>query len=784
MASDTHSRPSMNSPKSFTSACISIALLAAANLVLSAALQAGVVASWDFGTGSPAPVAGIAGVQVDYLPNTAIYQYVGGPSNPAQLAFGTTDSFGISRLSGAPATVMKIPDMRAAQVPAVGLMASFPKVANGLLPDGSAATKLNRYTFLADILVPAVSFTGAPAYLDLFQPRGNADGALFLNKVRQDVGAATSYGGHLDADRWYRLAMVMRLDAPTSESRYEVYVDGQKIGGIVPDQIVVSSQRDQDLKDRDLIVDGGWSLGTAADSLPGLAGNRSAFFAFNDNNSEVGELYAASMQFHDVAFSAAEIAALGGANPGPIQPVPEPSAAAIAAAAAAGLVISRRRFALASTAAAAGIISGAACGQEAAVERADMLSEYVGGRDPSTSFTPIADGQVAGGRWRTGRLVSQTWQGRPWTHELSMFLPGDMRRTGHGLLWVDGGSQPNLPAEGLREPTESIRILAAAANATGLPAAVVRQVPFQPMFDGLREDGLISHTFVEYVRTGDPSWPLLLPMVKSVAEAMTAVTADAKEQWDISLEEFVVAGASKRGWTTWLTAAVDDRVAGIVPMVIDMLSLSQHLQLQVDSFGGLSEKLHDYTSRGIDRLLTTPRGRELVEIVDPYAYRDRLTLPKIIALGTNDPYWPLESLDLYYDGLPGPRWVSYCPNADHSLPAARILGLVAGLGRHVAGIESMPVVDWRFDEAGPDAAVVVRCERRPDQIRLWSAASESRDFRSARWSQTPIDGAGPEWRAALSVPASGYRAALVELEFDREPVSLALTTGVHVSRAV
>ena len=39
-----------------------------------------------------------------------------------------------------------------------------------------------------------------------------------------------------------------------------------------------------------------------------------------------------------------------------------------------------------------------------------------------------------------------------------------------------------------------------------------RQVPFQPMFDGLKEDDLIAHTFVEFARPGDASWPLLLPM--------------------------------------------------------------------------------------------------------------------------------------------------------------------------------------------------------------------------------------------------------------------------------
>jgi PhoPQ-activated pathogenicity-related protein len=443
--------------------------------------------------------------------------------------------------------------------------------------------------------------------------------------------------------------------------------------------------------------------------------------------------------------------------------------------------VSRRGFTAGCLGAAAGIVGRPA---SAAVGAAtDALADYVATPDPTTRFTALAEGDAAGGQWRTGRLVSQTWRGLPWTHELTVFLPKGARGAGRALLWIDGGSADAIPSDDLRAPTDALRPLAAVATAAGLPAAVVRQVPYQPLFDGMQEDRLIAHTFVEYARTGDASWPLLLPMVKAAAEAMTAVVGVAREHWGRAIDEFVVTGASKRGWTTWLTAAADRRVAGIVPMVIDMLSLEEHTKLQVASFGAMSDKLHDYTSRGIDRLLATPRGRALVEIVDPYAYRERLALPKIIALGTNDPYWPLGALDLYYDGLPGPRWVSYAPNAGHGLPATRVGGLVAALGRHVAGLERLPVVDWRFDVDGAGAAAVVRSDAGPARVLVWTASSASRDFRAARWSSKVVEGAGPEWRASIAPPAAGLVAGLVELQFDRQPLPLVLTSGVRVVAA-
>lgn len=427
---------------------------------------------------------------------------------------------------------------------------------------------------------------------------------------------------------------------------------------------------------------------------------------------------------------------------------------------------------------------GRAAGDAATVAVADILADYVAAADPSTAVVGLGAGAAHGGRWRACRLTSQTWKDVAWEHELLLFVPDDAPAAGRMLLWIDGGSSGGVPRDDVTTAPERLEALAAVAGAAGLPAALVRQVPFQPMFGDLREDGLIAHTFAEFVTSGDPSWPLLLPMVKAAVEAMNAAAAEADEHWGLGIEEFVVTGASKRGWTTWLSAAVDARVRGIVPAVIDMLSLADHVRLQVASFGRLSEELGDYASRGLEQLLGTPRGRDLVRIVDPFAYRDRYTMPKVIALGTNDPYWPLEACDLYFDRLPGPRWVSYAPNAGHGLPPRRVAGLVAALGRHVAGFEPLPELEWSFTPAAAGGTEVrVRTAAEPDRVTLWTAAAPARDFRGATWSARSLPAAGPEWAEAIPAPASGCAAGLVEFEFDRPGGPLALTTGVKVVAA-
>src|SRR5438309_10303720 len=105
---------------------------------------------------------------------------------------------------------------------------------------------------------------------------------------------------------------------------------------------------------------------------------------------------------------------------------------------------------------------------------------------------------------------------------------------------------------------------------------------------------------------------------------MDTVQAFAQKEFNQKIEKFVVAGASKRGWTTWLTGAVDRRVVAIAPMVIDMLNFRAQKAHWLEVWGRPSEQISDYTRRGLDEKLVTPDGERPRDMVDPYAYRDRL----------------------------------------------------------------------------------------------------------------------------------------------------------------
>ncbi|MDH7568568.1 MAG: PhoPQ-activated protein PqaA family protein, partial [Armatimonadota bacterium] len=304
------------------------------------------------------------------------------------------------------------------------------------------------------------------------------------------------------------------------------------------------------------------------------------------------------------------------------------------------------------------LVAGFASTLQAQTNGAHPLLEYVARPDDAFRWEKAEELTFPGqGTLVRLNMTSQVWQGIPWKHEVSLIRPEKPRSPETALLLITGGNPK----------TDTLLQLAGVASRAGMPVAVLWNIPNQPLFGNLREDALISHTFVEFLKTKDKTWPLLYPMTKSAVRAMDALQAVAQQQWQSPIKGFVVTGASKRGWTTWFTGAVDPRVVGIAPMVYDNLNLKAQMEQQLAMYGTYSAQITDYTTKGLPQLLSSPEGQELARIVDPYALRHRLTMPKLIVNGSNDPYWTLESANLYFYDVPGDNRILYVPNAGHGL---------------------------------------------------------------------------------------------------------------------
>jgi PhoPQ-activated pathogenicity-related protein len=360
-----------------------------------------------------------------------------------------------------------------------------------------------------------------------------------------------------------------------------------------------------------------------------------------------------------------------------------------------------------------------------------------------------------------------------------VFRPDSLRNTGLALLLIaaDGDGQSEL------------KTLAPIARRAGTTVVVLTQVPNQPLYDGRREDALIAYTFDQYLRTGDETWPLLFPMVRSAVRAMDAVQAFAQQEFHESIHQFAVSGASKRGWTAWLTGAVDPRVKAIAPMVIDMLNMKAQLHWSEKVYGRPSEKIHDYTDLDLHQKLDDPPMQRLRSWVDPYAYRDRLTVPKLLLLGTNDRYWTVDSLHLYWDDLPEPKLVFQTPNAGHDLGGGQeAFQTLTAWFKLIADAQPLPRVDWEVQMDRDGASLSVRVDRPAVRIRLWVADSLDRDFRDDTWTSRELKiqpsgegGAGALAIASIEKPSRGFRAFLAEVELtspDGQPYKLSTEARV------
>src|SRR5262245_24873930 len=412
------------------------------------------------------------------------------------------------------------------------------------------------------------------------------------------------------------------------------------------------------------------------------------------------------------------------------------------------------------------------------------LADYVAAKDDSYQWVKRSEGSVLTCQYKELILTSQIWRGIPWKHQLFVLKPAQVDPAAHhAVLMIAGGNWNDKiadPATQLKLPGEA-QLLAVLAESLKMPMAILLHVPQQPIFDGKREDQIIAYTFREFLKSGDTTWPLLAPMAKSAVRAMDATQEATKKEWGIDVATFTITGASKRGWTTWLTGALDDRAIAIAPMVIDMLNMSQHTKLQKESFGGRSsEQIDDY--RGLDEYIDTPRGQALRKIVDPWEYRDRLTQPKLVMLGTNDRYWPLNASDLYWNDLQGEKHLIYVPNNGHGIQdRARLIAGLNALNRRVITGQPLPKLEWGFKNGDGHVQLSVVSDVRPSRVNIWSAKAPTLDFRDSKWSSVEAGAADAAFIHKQPLPDTGYAAILGEALFhEGTDDQLWLSTNVRI----
>src|SRR5262245_5493278 len=428
----------------------------------------------------------------------------------------------------------------------------------------------------------------------------------------------------------------------------------------------------------------------------------------------------------------------------------------------------------------------------AAAPKKPPLDDYLARPDPAYGWKLVKTIPGDGVTSYVLDLKSQTWRSTPevdrpvWQHWLTITRP-DQVTSATALLSIGGGRN------GGKAPAAAPGDASDRARRSGTVVVTLGQVPNQPLVfnkDGRQrvEDDLIAYCDIKFVETGDPTWVTRLPMVKSAVRAMDAATEflASAEGGKVAIKAFVVAGGSKRGWTTWLTGAVDPRVKAIIPVVIDVVNVRPSMMNHYAAYGFWAPAVGNYAAqhRVMDRW-DEPRMAELNRIEDPYFYLDRLTLPKYVVNAAGDQYFTPDSSKFYFNDLKGPKYLRYVPNGDHSLRGTDAGESILAFYRAIVKGSLLPKFQWTMEK---DGSITVVTESKPKAVNLWQATNpKARDFRlltiGKAYKSSPLEADGKGvYVGRVAKPESGWTAFFVELVFDSgdEKVPYKFTTQVQV----
>lgn len=406
------------------------------------------------------------------------------------------------------------------------------------------------------------------------------------------------------------------------------------------------------------------------------------------------------------------------------------------------------------------------------------LDRYVRQPDPVYKWELVRTIPGSGYQGFVLELTSQSWRrseevDRPvWKHWLTVVRP-ERVRTDKALLLIGGGSN--------RDPAPSAVSERAAFMAveSGSIVGELGMVPNQPLAFadspavGRFEDDLIAYTRVKHFQTKDDTWLVRLAMVKSGVRAMDAIQAFLATEAGgrIRVNQFVVSGGSKRGWTSWLVGAVDPRVIAIAPTVIDALNSEAITRHHFEAYGFFSPALKDYVNHGLfPHKIGTPEYQAVLAIEDPYHYRRRarLKIPKFLINAAGDEFFLPDNSQFYFPGLEGEKHLRYVPNVKHNLAGSDARESLLAFYLAVIEARERPRYSWRRER---DGSLIVRTQDLPVEVNLWQATNpKARDFRldliGKAYTSTRLapqkDGS---YLGRVPHPASGYTAFFVELVY-------------------
>ncbi|XP_071129143.1 autocrine proliferation repressor protein A-like [Mytilus edulis] len=375
------------------------------------------------------------------------------------------------------------------------------------------------------------------------------------------------------------------------------------------------------------------------------------------------------------------------------------------------------------------------------------LDDYVYRNDPYYKFEEIGKESGPGYTMYMINMTSQKWKTEDrldhpiWWHYLAITIPDKIVYKDAAFMLIDGGSNTDAP------PTVSDNFVAltiAFAVSTGCIGADLKMIPNQPIVfkddpeqKKRKEDAVIAWTWKTFVEknSSDPEFLLRFPMTKASVRGMDTIASISKQKTGNVINKFFIAGASKRGWTTWTTAAVDKRVVAMAPLVMDLLNMQKSLHHHYRSLGGWTFAFDDYYHLNFTQDLDNPNTTKMATYIDPISYNSRYTsIPKMIVTTGGDEFFIPDDSHYYFGELDGPKLLRKVPNAEHSM-AGHEIGLLFSLRAFFLSVitnTTLPGMGWQKEFTPTGGKIYLKTDRTPKTVQAYHAKTtdnKRRDFR-------------------------------------------------------
>ena len=205
------------------------------------------------------------------------------------------------------------------------------------------------------------------------------------------------------------------------------------------------------------------------------------------------------------------------------------------------------------------------------------IDDYVSKADPHYGWYDTGvkvTGMLFGGTAHILNVTSQQWldpsravgpHGHSiWSHQVAVIVPKHLEVTNVSMSIMTGGCNKDVKPPSKTE--EYLEVASALASRTNAIVIVIYQIPncpitypSDPQRRGREEDEMIAWAWREYLigktsHQNDTEWLPRFPMAKAGMQCMRAAAEFAAKMSFAKIDSWVVSGASKRGWTSWMVS--------------------------------------------------------------------------------------------------------------------------------------------------------------------------------------------------------------------------------------